>query len=132
MVKAIPEESVSERIVEQIARSVLVDRIKDQIAEHMAGIPARPVMEQIVAVVQEVVRLVPQERVQRINEQLVAVSESICEQIVHVPVPQVGVQEMTSATEALQFQVLANSNEMQGGSNLAMKSFLTKKHGLKM
>ena len=45
--------------------SVPVERTKDRIADHMVDIPVRLVMKEIVAVVQEVVRLVPQECVQQ-------------------------------------------------------------------
>ena len=68
VVKAIPDECVSERIVEQIARSVLVERINDRTADQMVDIPVPLVMEEIMAVVQEVVRLFPQTRVRRIDE----------------------------------------------------------------
>ena len=51
---------------------MLVERTADQ----MVDIPVPPVMEEIVAVVQEVVRLLPQERVQRRTAQ-------------HAPVPQI-------------------------------------------
>ena len=48
--------------------------IKDRIADQMVKVP--PVMEAIAAAVQEVVRLVPQERLQqRIDEQLVEVRD---------------------------------------------------------
>ena len=88
-----------------------------------------PIMEEIVEVVQEVVKLVPRERVQqRIDEQNLfhtfsddifeecksvpqeQFSEKICEQIVDVPVPQVDV------LEALQFQARAISLEIQDAS----------------
>ena len=49
VVKAIPAEQVSKRIVELIARSVLVGRIKDQDAEQMVDFPVPRVMEEIVA-----------------------------------------------------------------------------------
>ena len=60
----------------------------------------------------DVERLVPQERVQRIDEQIVEVpipqiSED-SEQIVDVPVPQ------NDVLEALQFQVRAIFHEIQG------------------
>ena len=61
---------------------------------------APPVMEELVALVQEVVRLVPQERVQWTEEQIV--EEPIpqisvdSEQIVDVPVPQVDAIEPPS------------------------------------
>ena len=57
----------------------LVERIKDRIAEQMVDIPVLRVMEEIVAAVQEVIRLVRQECVQ----------QRIDEQLVEVPVPQV-------------------------------------------
>ena len=44
---------------------LLAERIKDQEVEQSVDIPAPPVMEDMVAVVQEVVSLVPEERVQR-------------------------------------------------------------------
>ena len=80
--------------------------IKDRIADQMVHIPVPPVMEEIAAAVQEVVRLVPQERVQ----------QRIDEQLVEVPVPPVleGIREITNAIVALQFQVRAISNEIQG------------------
>ena len=54
----------------EVIQPVLVERIKDRVAGQMMDFPVRP-MEEIVAVVQ-VVRLVPQERVQqRIGEHLV-------------------------------------------------------------
>ena len=49
---------------------------EDLNADQMVDIPVPPVMEEIVEIVQEVVRLVPQARVQRINEQLVEVPVS--------------------------------------------------------
>ena len=87
VVKAIPE---SERIVEQIAQLVpvlqmmreivgvvqlvLVERIRDRIADQMVDIPVPPVMEENMEAVQEVMRLVSRERVQqRVDEQLVEV-----------------------------------------------------------
>ena len=101
---------------------------------------------------QEVVRLLPQARVQRNDEQSVDVpfpqitediveefktppqgqfSVRICEQIVDVPLPRVDVREITDAIEALQFQVRAMSNEIQRKCS-SKEEFLTKKHGLKM
>ena len=56
-----------------------MERTKDRIADHMVDIPVPLVMEEIVAVVQEVVRLVSQECVQ----------QRIDEEPVEVPVPQV-------------------------------------------
>ena len=70
VVKAIAEERVWERIVKEIAWSVPADRIKEQIADWM-DILVPPVMEELKALVQEVVRLVPQERVQWTEEQIV-------------------------------------------------------------
>ena len=80
--------------------------IKDTIADQMVHIPVPPVVEAIAAAVQEVVRLVPQERVQQRTD----------EQLVEVPVPPVleGIREITNAIVALQFQVRAISNEIQG------------------
>ena len=46
----------------EVSQPVLVERIHGQVAHQMVDIPAPPVMEEIVAVVQ-MVRLVPQERV---------------------------------------------------------------------
>ena len=73
------------------------------------------------AAVQEVARLVPQERVQRIEEPNVEVpvpqitegvvdecSKKICEQIVDVSVPQVDVQDITIA-ERLQQRIVERS-----------------------
>ena len=55
----------------EVIHSVLVERIKDQIADQMVDIPVPPVMEDNVAVVKRVVKLVPRERVQqRIGEQM--------------------------------------------------------------
>ena len=79
---------------------VLVDCIKDRIAEQMVDLPVPPIMEEIAAVVQETVRLVPQGcGQQRIDEQIVElpipkimediveeVKIVLCEQIVDVPV----------------------------------------------
>ena len=45
VVKAIPDECVSERVMEQIAQSVPVERIKDRIADPMVDIPVPPVMK---------------------------------------------------------------------------------------
>ena len=80
VVKAVPEKRVSKRIVEQIVRSrngdvfvsqmrreiveviqpVIVDRIKKQKAFQKVETPVLRVMEESVAAVWEVVRLVPQ------------------------------------------------------------------------
>ena len=72
----------------QPTQLVTVERIQDDIVEQMVDLPVPLVMGEIVAVVQEVVRLVPQERLQQIDEQ-----------IVKVPVPQVDVQEITNAID---------------------------------
>ena len=58
----------------EVIHSVLVERIKDRIADQMVDIPVPPVMKEIVAVVQRAVMLVPQGRGQRTVE--------------HSPVPQ--------------------------------------------
>ena len=58
----------------EVIHSVLVERIKDRIADQMVDIPLPPVMKEIVAVVQRAVMLVLQGQVQRTVE--------------HSPVPQ--------------------------------------------
>ena len=53
---------------------VLAEHIKGPVADQLVDIPVPLVMEEIVAVVQEVVRLVPREREQqRIGEKMVEV-----------------------------------------------------------
>ena len=48
-----------------VIQPVHVERINDRIADQMVDIPVPPVMEEIVAAVEEVTRLVTQVRVQR-------------------------------------------------------------------
>ena len=64
------------------------------------------------------------------------ISERICEQVVDVPVPQVDMQEITNAIEALHFQSRAISDELQGKYSDVFSgkegSVLSKKHVFKM
>ena len=56
----------------EVMQPACVELTQDRIGDQMVDIPAPPVMEDVVAIVQEAVRLVPQERVQqRMDEQLV-------------------------------------------------------------
>ena len=73
VVEAIPEERVSERIVEQITQSVPVYRIKDRIAEQIVDVPVPQMRREMV----EVVQLVPVERIK----------DRIADQMVDIPVP---------------------------------------------
>ena len=72
----------------EVVQPVLVERLRGRVAYHMVVILVPPVMEQIVAVAQEVVRLVPQPRVQRRT-------------VEHAPVPQIleGTVEVALAPE---------------------------------
>ena len=96
------------REIVEVIQLVLAERIKGPVADQLVDIPVPLVMEEIVAVVQEVVRLVPQERVQRktvehvrvrqiLNETVEVarlvprerVQQRIGEKIVEVPIPQI-------------------------------------------
>ena len=76
-----PRECAQERTVEQVVlplqeeiadvmQFTTLERGPDRIAKQVADITVAPGLVEIVAVVQEVVKLVPQERVQRIDGQL--------------------------------------------------------------
>ena len=75
-----PRERAQERIVEhvvlphreevaEVMQFAPLERGPDPVAKQMTDIPMPPDMVEIVAVVQEVARLVPQEEVQRIDEE---------------------------------------------------------------
>ena len=143
----------------EVIQLVLVERIKHRVAVQMVNISVLRVMEEIVAVVQEVVKLVPQERVQqwtveqvpvpRIPEETVKFVRPvprervqwIDEQMVEVLVPQRsgGGEQIVDALVSqddvlspLRFQVLAISNEIQKRSDVdsAKEEFLTEAHEL--
>ena len=62
---------------------VLVESIKGRVADQMVDVPMPPVMEGVVAVVQEEEKLVPQERVQkRTVEQVPAPVPQVMEETV--------------------------------------------------
>ena len=91
-------------VVQEAARLDPQERVQQRTVEHA---PVPRILEETV----EVVRFIPQERVQWIDEQIVEVRNlqvpEHSEQIVDVLVPQ------DDVLEALQFQVLANSHEIQ-------------------
>ena len=78
------------REVVEVIQPVLVERIKGRVADQMVDIPVPPVMEEIVAALQEVVRRVPQERLQLPTVEVVlAPTEQVQRRTVDVPTPQV-------------------------------------------
>ena len=72
----------------ELIHSVLVERIKDRIADQMVDIPVPPVMKEIVAVVTRLVKLVPQGRVQQVDCRAFASASVQQRTVEHVPEPQ--------------------------------------------
>ena len=94
----------------EVIRPVLVERVKDRIADQMVDVPVLPATEEIAAAVNEGGEVGPTGRKSVPQEQF---SERVCDQIVDVSVLQFDVQENTNAAEARLFQVRAISNEIQ-------------------
>ena len=69
------------REIVEVIQLVLVKSINGRVADQMVDIPVSPVMEEIMAIVQEEEKLFPQERVQQPT-------------VEHAPVPQI--QKVTS------------------------------------
>ena len=132
VVKAIPKERMSERIVEQI-QLVLVERIKDRIADQKVDIPVPLVMKEIVAgcagggVGATVTCNGSTSNLRRCLFH--KLRRTFGEEIVDVTVPPV------DAIEAFQLQVCAISNKIQwkcSDMHSGKEEFLTKKYELKM
>ena len=82
------------REIVEVIQLVLVERIKGGIADQMVDIVVLPVMEEIVAVVQEVVKLVPHVRVQQRTVEHATVPQFL-EETVEVVAPTERVQQRT-------------------------------------
>ena len=110
VIQAIPEERVSEKIVEQsvdacvpqmrreiveVIQPVLVERIISRVADHMVDIPVPPVKKEIVAVVQEEERTAPRERVPQQTVEQVPVPQILEEAVEVVLGPTERVQQRT-------------------------------------